>query len=153
MKFSEISSSITEHGTYRSVIVEIGKATKYRILQVVGKLNYVEICKLTNNPFGGVIGTEYSDFNEAQAHYRNPSLKTAILMAEQMFAEHKVSPENKRQFLNALKADQDRVLALVEAGKPLNAIDDRKYAAIVAVRKNIKSVIDFGFLKRKSIRN
>lgn len=51
-------------------------------LEVTGHHNYVSICKKTNNPFGGAIGTEFRGWDEATRHYKSPAMKTALLMAE-----------------------------------------------------------------------
>ena len=51
-------------------------------LEVTGRYNYVSICKKSNNPLGGVAGTDFKDWDEATRHYKSPAIKTALLMAE-----------------------------------------------------------------------
>lgn len=57
----------------------------YRITQAKGKLNYIEICKTTNNPFGGRIGKDFKTFDDAQKHYKSPGLKVELLLCESEF--------------------------------------------------------------------
>lgn len=58
------------------------KGNIYRISQAIGRYNYIEICKMTNNPFGGRIGKDFKSWDEATRHYKSPEMKTALLMAE-----------------------------------------------------------------------
>lgn len=66
----------------KNVIVE---GQNYRVTQCKGRVNYVEICKTTNNPFGGRIGKEFTSFDHAQTHYKSPGLKVQLLLCESEF--------------------------------------------------------------------
>lgn len=46
-----------------------------------GLFNYVQITKMTNNPFRGM-GKQFDTWEAAAASYRSPAMKTALLMAE-----------------------------------------------------------------------
>lgn len=75
----------TSNGTmYKSQDVLVLGNT-YRITQASGASNYIEVCKKTNNPFGGRIGKEFSSFDRASLHYKSPEMKIALLMAENNF--------------------------------------------------------------------
>lgn len=58
------------------------KGNIYRIGQAKGRHNYIEVCKITNNPFGGKLGKDFQTWDEATRHYKSPEMKTALLMAE-----------------------------------------------------------------------
>lgn len=73
----------TELGTYTSVVIKSGK-TDYTFQKVVGKINRVSVYK-NNTPFLST-GKDFLSFDEAQQHYKNPKLKTMILMAETALA-------------------------------------------------------------------
>lgn len=81
MEFSEVGQHNSGDTVYKSVTISQGKM-KWGIVQAVGKFNYVSVSKKHANPFGGVIGKEFESFDAAQANYKMPELKTAILMAE-----------------------------------------------------------------------
>lgn len=55
---------------------------KWKVLEVTGRHNYVSVCKVTNNPLGGVMGKDFASWDHATRHYKSPAMKTALLMAE-----------------------------------------------------------------------
>ena len=75
----ELKPSVLEKDgtTYTSHIVEIGK-TKYVVSVVEGNHNYVNVRKVTANPYG-LTGKQFDNFEEAIAHYKNPSMKVELL--------------------------------------------------------------------------
>ena len=58
------------------------KNTKYSVTVATGKINYVSVCKKTANPYGGVIGKDFPNFDAAVAHYKNASIKVELLKIE-----------------------------------------------------------------------
>ncbi len=68
--------------TYKSITIQEGK-THYSIMKVEGKFNYVNVLKL-NMPFKSP-GKHFDNFNQAQVHYKNGTLKSMILIAELEF--------------------------------------------------------------------
>ena len=54
---------------------------KWSVMQVSGKHNYINIRKDTNNPFGGP-GKDFPNWDAAQAHYKSPLMKAAIILAQ-----------------------------------------------------------------------
>lgn len=69
---------------YKNELVKVLGNT-YRISQAKGRFNYVAVCKVTNNPFGGVIGKEFENFDKASLHYKSPEMKVALLIVENNF--------------------------------------------------------------------
>ncbi len=53
----------------------------WNVTQASGKFNYVSVRKATNNPFGG-LGKEFPTWDAAGAHYKNPNMKAALILAE-----------------------------------------------------------------------
>lgn len=66
--------------TYTTTEVKIG-TTRFAVTVVSGKYNYVNVRKLTNNPFGGP-GKDFENFDAAAHHYKSPAMKTALLKIE-----------------------------------------------------------------------
>ena len=52
---------------------------------------YISITKKTNNPFGGIIGRDFPNWEEAAKSYKSPEMKTALLMAEIEFKANGIS--------------------------------------------------------------
>lgn len=73
---------VTEsNGTiYRGTEIKV-KNTRYHVTIASGKNNYVNILKLTANPFG-YAGKRFNNFDEAIANYKNPSMKVELLKLE-----------------------------------------------------------------------
>jgi hypothetical protein len=57
------------------------KNTEYRVLVVSGKYNYVNVRKVTANPFG-LCGKDFKNFDEAAKAYKNPQIKLELLKVE-----------------------------------------------------------------------
>lgn len=66
--------------TYKTTDIKVGNIV-YAVTVVSGKLNYINILKKNNNPFGN-IGKDFSSFDEAQKHYKNANFKVALLKLE-----------------------------------------------------------------------
>ncbi len=58
------------------------KGNKWQVMFVSGKLNYIMVRKLTNNPFGGPLGKEFKNIDEAIAYYKIPEMKAQLIYAE-----------------------------------------------------------------------
>lgn len=54
------------------------------IVEVSGKYNYINITKITNNPFRGP-GKDYATWDDACKAYKSPEMKTALLITESDF--------------------------------------------------------------------
>jgi hypothetical protein len=57
------------------------KNTKWNVLFVWGKINYVSIKKISNNPFG-TIGKEFKNIDEAISVYKTPEMKNQLIQSE-----------------------------------------------------------------------
>lgn len=71
--FTENDSTYTTHSFM------LGKKTRYIVLVVSGKHNYISVrkpCPSTN------LGRLFADFDEAVSHYKNPSIKLALTKIE-----------------------------------------------------------------------
>ena len=66
--------------TYTTTNVEV-KGNTFAITVVTGKFNYINITKVTNNPFR-TIGKDFANFTEAAKNYKSPEMKTALLKVE-----------------------------------------------------------------------
>jgi len=53
----------------------------YSVTIVTGKYNYVQIRKVSNNPFGSS-GKQFDNFDHAQEHYKCPEMKVQLLLIE-----------------------------------------------------------------------
>jgi len=68
----------TIYKTYRKKI----RGNVWSITTASGKSNYLDVCKETNNPFGGKIGRWFNSFDEAAKAYKCPELKLFLLEVE-----------------------------------------------------------------------
>ncbi len=75
-----VSKSVDMETTYTEKQFTIGK-TKWGILIVEGKRNYISVTKLSNNPFR-TLGKEFKSFDEAVSHYKNPTMKLELTKIE-----------------------------------------------------------------------
>lgn len=57
------------------------KNTKWNVLVVSGRYNYISVKKVTANPYG-VLGKDFKNFDEAISHYKNPQMKVELLKIE-----------------------------------------------------------------------
>lgn len=67
---------------YKSEEIKV-KGNTWVITKVSGAYNYVNVRKVTNNPYG-IAGTDFNTENEAIANYKSPAMKAALV---QIFAE------------------------------------------------------------------
>ena len=80
MKITTKDTNKSDNGsTYQTVLIETGK-TKYSILLVSGKFNYVSVRKHVP---GSLLGKRFDSFADAQANYSSALVKTILLMAEE----------------------------------------------------------------------
>ena len=71
----------TYNGTeYTTTSFKIG-TVEYRVMVVKGGSNYVNVRKVSNNPFG-ICGTDFKNFDEATSHYKTPQIKLELLKIE-----------------------------------------------------------------------
>jgi hypothetical protein len=68
---------MTTYTTYQKEI----KGNVFRIITAKGTSNYVNVTKVTNNPYRGM-GKDFKDFNHAQNAYKCADLKLFILEVE-----------------------------------------------------------------------
>lgn len=79
----QAASPVNKDGsTYKGVNLTSGK-THYHIMQVSGKLNYVNVLN-KNNPYS-LLGRQFESFEEAKNAYKSPLIQTMLLMAEVEF--------------------------------------------------------------------
>lgn len=64
---------------YRYVTI-ISGSSSWTFGQVTGRYNYISVRKNHANPFGG-LGNRYDSWEEAQAHYKSPQMKTFLTRA------------------------------------------------------------------------
>lgn len=83
-QLNEVSISSNNFGVFKSIYVKV-LGNIYHIFQSSGKYNYVSVVKKTNNPFGGMIGKDFANFDEAAKNYKSADMKVALLMAENSF--------------------------------------------------------------------
>ena len=55
----------------------------WRVIFFWGELTkpFVEVTKVTNNPYGGRLGTDFETLDKAIAHYKSPELKVLLMQA------------------------------------------------------------------------
>ncbi len=66
--------------TYTTNEIKIGK-TIFAVTTTVGKFNYINVRKVTANPFG-TMGNRFENMDEAISHYKNPTMKVELLKIE-----------------------------------------------------------------------
>jgi hypothetical protein len=74
-------NTITENNTTYTTTEILVKGNIFAITVVIGKYNYVNVRKVTNNPFGS-IGKDFANFDEAARNYKSAEMKTALLKVE-----------------------------------------------------------------------
>jgi len=71
------SNNNTTYTTHKITV----KGNKYSITVVSGVHNYINVSKLTNNPFL-TSGKDFKDFDTAVAHYKCADMKLELLKIE-----------------------------------------------------------------------
>lgn len=66
--------------TYTTHKIEV-RGNKYAVTVATGKMNYINVVKLTNNPFRGP-GLVFENFDQAQKHYKSAEMKVELLKIE-----------------------------------------------------------------------
>ena len=74
-------TTFTNNETTYTTSKIIVKGNQYSVTVVTGLHNYINIKKLTNNPFL-TLGKEFANFNEATEAYKSPEMKTELLKIE-----------------------------------------------------------------------
>lgn len=73
--------TFTENGTtYTTTTIKV-KNTEYKITVVKGNFNYINVKKVTANPFTS-IGKDFANFDEASRNYKNADMKIELLKLE-----------------------------------------------------------------------
>jgi hypothetical protein len=67
----------TAIANYATVEITVAGNT-YSVMQVTGKLNYINICKKTNNP-GLTTGKHFPNMDAAIANYTSMAMKAALM--------------------------------------------------------------------------
>lgn len=57
------------------------KGQEYCVIIAKGEYNYINVQKVSNNPFRGP-GKDFKSFDDAVSHYKCPEIKTALLLIE-----------------------------------------------------------------------
>ncbi len=71
---------VADNATYTTTEITV-KGNKYSVMVVTGKYNYINISKLTNNPFL-MGGKTFQTWDEAASNYKSPEMKTELLKIE-----------------------------------------------------------------------
>jgi hypothetical protein len=66
--------------TYKGTEIKV-KNTRFHVTIASGKSNYINILKLTANPYG-YAGKRFNNFDEAIANYKNTTMKIELLKLE-----------------------------------------------------------------------
>jgi len=74
-------TTITENNTTYTTTQILVKGNIFAVTVVVGKYNYINVRKVTNNPFGS-IGKDFANFDEAAKNYKSAEMKTELLKIE-----------------------------------------------------------------------
>lgn len=74
------TTNTTDGATYTTTAFFL-KNTEYRVMVVTGKYNYVNVRKVTANPYG-ICGKDFTNFDEATKAYKNPQIKLELLKIE-----------------------------------------------------------------------
>lgn len=80
---ANVEITIANGSTYKSIEVPV-KGNVFSFMQVSGKINYVNICKLTNNPFR-TVGKQFDNWEAAEANYASADMHIAIFSAKSIF--------------------------------------------------------------------
>jgi hypothetical protein len=59
-----------------------------------GTKPFVEVTKVTNNPFGGRLGTDFETLDKAIAHYKSPEMKVLLMQAADVAKKAGVPMDN-----------------------------------------------------------
>jgi hypothetical protein len=73
--------------TYNTIEIQIGK-TVFAVCSVSGKSNYVNVRKITSNPFL-TVGKDFENFDQAIANYKNPKMKVELINFERKLTKNK----------------------------------------------------------------
>lgn len=75
-----MSQITANESNYKTTEIKFA-GNNYAVTVVTGRFNYINVRKLTNNPFGG-IGKDFANFDAAVKHYKSPAMKTELLKIE-----------------------------------------------------------------------
>lgn len=67
----------TEYKVYRTTF----RGNTYNVMVAKGKFNYINVRKVTNNPFG-TLGRDFESFDKAVLHYNSGHMKAFLLQIE-----------------------------------------------------------------------
>lgn len=75
---NSITTTSKEGTTYTTTSFNI-KNTKYDVMAVSGKYNYINVCKVSAIRS---LGKDFKNFDEATKYYKNPQIKIELLKVE-----------------------------------------------------------------------
>jgi hypothetical protein len=75
-----VTATTVNGTTYTAVQIKVS-GNVFSFMQVSGRFNYVNITKVTNNPFR-TSGKQFDSWADAEAAYKSPEMQIAILSAQ-----------------------------------------------------------------------
>lgn len=79
------TSEITFNGYHLKSYTFIVKGNTWRVTiasTATNPLKYIEVCKTSNNPYGGRIGKTFETWDKVQSAYKCADLKVNLLLIE-----------------------------------------------------------------------
>jgi hypothetical protein len=76
----EVKINEANGSTYKSVEIKV-KGNIFCFMAVTGKFNYINVSKVTNNPFR-TAGKVFENWEFAEANYGSPEMQMAIFSAQ-----------------------------------------------------------------------
>jgi len=77
---TQVNTTTANNSTYKSVEIK-ANGSKWSFMQVSGKINYISVCKVTNNHFA-TLGKEFKSWEEVENHYNSREMQMAIFSAQ-----------------------------------------------------------------------
>lgn len=88
-----------------------------------GTKPFIEVTKVTNNPFGGRLGTDFESLDKAIAHYKSPEMKVLLMQAADVAKKAGVPMDNFA--MGGTFADggntANATLLLIDSANPLSS--------------------------------
>ena len=92
-------NTITQNNTTYTTTEILIKGKVFAVTVVIGKFNYVNVIKVSNNPFAST-GKDFANFDEAARSYKSLEMKTALL---------KLADPQNCKFLNQIKPNTMKI--------------------------------------------
>lgn len=77
---ANVSINIANDSTYKSTDIK-ANGQVFGFMQVSGKFNYINVVKLSSNPFK-TVGKDFNTWEEVEAAYKSADMQIAILSAK-----------------------------------------------------------------------